>query len=78
VQAVVNIADAHDMMTLAEGVETSLQRELLRALGCTEMQGFLFSAAKAGSRHPAAVADRPRPGCRLSRLLAFDYIKTGL
>ena len=41
-----NIADARDMMTLAEGVETSQQRELLRALGCTEMQGFLFSPAK--------------------------------
>jgi diguanylate cyclase (GGDEF)-like protein len=45
VQAVVNIAAARDMMTLAEGVETSQQRELLRALGCTEMQGFLFSPA---------------------------------
>jgi diguanylate cyclase (GGDEF)-like protein len=43
VQAVVNIAAARDMMTLAEGVETSEQRESLRALGCTEMQGFLFS-----------------------------------
>jgi diguanylate cyclase (GGDEF)-like protein len=45
VQAVVNIAAARDMMTLAEGVETLQQRELLRALGCTEMQGFLFSPA---------------------------------
>ena len=43
VQAVVNIAAARDMMTLAEGVETSEQRESLRALGCSEMQGFLFS-----------------------------------
>jgi diguanylate cyclase (GGDEF)-like protein len=43
VQAVVNIAAARQMMTLAEGVETSEQRESLRALGCTEMQGFLFS-----------------------------------
>ncbi len=40
---VVNIAAARDMMTLAEGVETSEQRESLRALGCSEMQGFLFS-----------------------------------
>ncbi len=43
VQAVVNIAAARHMMTLAEGVETAEQRESLRALGCTEMQGFLFS-----------------------------------
>jgi EAL domain-containing protein (putative c-di-GMP-specific phosphodiesterase class I) len=55
VQAVVNIAAARDMMTLAEGVETSQQRELLRALGCTEMQGFLFS--------------RPAPAADIRRLL---------
>jgi EAL domain-containing protein (putative c-di-GMP-specific phosphodiesterase class I) len=46
VQAVVNIAAARHMTTTAEGVETQQQRELLRALGCSEMQGYLFSAAK--------------------------------
>jgi diguanylate cyclase (GGDEF)-like protein len=46
VQAVVNIASARNMTTTAEGVETEAQKELLRALGCTEMQGYLFSAAK--------------------------------
>jgi len=46
VQAVVNIAAALRMTTTAEGVETEAQRELLRRLGCTEMQGYLFSAAK--------------------------------
>jgi diguanylate cyclase (GGDEF)-like protein len=46
VQAVVNIASARNMTTTAEGVETEAQRELLRTLGCTEMQGYLFSAAK--------------------------------
>jgi diguanylate cyclase (GGDEF)-like protein/PAS domain S-box-containing protein len=48
VQAVVNIAAARDMTTTAEGVETQEQRERLRALGCTEMQGYLFSAARPG------------------------------
>ncbi len=48
VQAVVNIAAAGNMTTTAEGVETSEQKEMLRALGCTEMQGYLFSAAKPG------------------------------
>ena len=46
VQAVVNIAAARQMTTTAEGVETSEQRDLLRSLGCTEMQGYLFSAPK--------------------------------
>jgi diguanylate cyclase (GGDEF)-like protein/PAS domain S-box-containing protein len=48
VQAVVNIAASRNMTTTAEGVETSEQKEILRGLGCTEMQGYLFSAAKPG------------------------------
>ena len=42
-QAVINIANAQNMTTTAEGIETDPQREMLRDLGCTEMQGFLFS-----------------------------------
>jgi len=53
VQAVVNIAAERHMTTTAEGVETSQQQELLRALGCSEMQGYLFSAPK-----PAAEIER--------------------
>ena len=43
-----NIAAARNMTTTAEGVETLEQKERLRTLGCTEMQGYLFSAAKPG------------------------------
>ena len=46
VQAVVNIAAARHMTTTAEGVETKQQQQLLRMLGCSEMQGYLFSPAK--------------------------------
>jgi diguanylate cyclase (GGDEF)-like protein len=46
VQAVVTIAAARHMTTTAEGVETQGQQELLRALGCSEMQGYLFSPAR--------------------------------
>jgi len=49
VQAVVNIAAARDMTTTAEGVETEAQREVLRKLGCTQMQGYLFSRPKPAS-----------------------------
>ena len=45
VESVVNIAAASNMTTTAEGVEQEWQREMLRELGCTEMQGFLFSPA---------------------------------
>jgi diguanylate cyclase (GGDEF)-like protein len=56
VQAVINIANAQNMTTTAEGVETEQQKEMLRSLGCTEMQGFLFS--------------RPRPVAEIRMLLA--------
>ncbi len=46
VQAVVNIAAERHMTTTAEGVETQQQQDLLRELGCSEMQGYLFSPPK--------------------------------
>jgi diguanylate cyclase (GGDEF)-like protein len=46
VQAVVNIAAARHMTTTAEGVETQAQLDMLRKLGCSEMQGYFFSPAK--------------------------------
>jgi diguanylate cyclase (GGDEF)-like protein/PAS domain S-box-containing protein len=59
VQAVVNIAASRNMTTTAEGVETLEQKELLRALGCTEMQGYLFSAAKPGAEVRHLFGPRP-------------------
>jgi diguanylate cyclase (GGDEF)-like protein len=44
VQAVVSIARALGMTTTAEGVETEAQHQFLAALGCDEVQGYLFSA----------------------------------
>jgi diguanylate cyclase (GGDEF)-like protein len=49
VQAVIGIARSRNIATTAEGVETDRQRDLLRALGCTEMQGHLFSPAKSAA-----------------------------
>jgi diguanylate cyclase (GGDEF)-like protein len=46
VREIVNIAAERHMTTTAEGVETQQQQELLRALGCSEMQGYLFSPPK--------------------------------
>jgi diguanylate cyclase (GGDEF)-like protein/PAS domain S-box-containing protein len=55
VQAVVNIAASRNMVTTAEGVETEQQKALLKKLGCTQMQGYLFS--------------KPRPAFEVRRLL---------
>jgi len=48
--AIVGIARGFDLHLIAEGVETALQRDILRSLGCDEMQGYLFG-------HPLASAD---------------------
>ena len=61
VQAVVNIAASRNMITTAEGVETEQQKALLKKLGCTQMQGYLFS--------------KPRSASEVRRLLGADPTK---
>ena len=42
-QSIVNMANALNLRVVAEGVETTGQRDILVAMGCNELQGFLFS-----------------------------------
>jgi predicted signal transduction protein with EAL and GGDEF domain len=43
VQAVTGLADCLRMTTTAEGVETREQLDVVRKLGCTDVQGFFYS-----------------------------------
>ena len=43
VDAVVKLAKALDIKVVAEGVETEGQAQVLRAMGCDELQGFLYA-----------------------------------
>jgi EAL domain-containing protein (putative c-di-GMP-specific phosphodiesterase class I) len=43
VQAITRLGSNLGIPTVAEGVETEEQRQLLREEGCTQMQGYLFS-----------------------------------
>ena len=43
VDAVVKLAHALGLKVVAEGVETERQQDLLRDLGCHELQGYLFA-----------------------------------
>jgi len=43
VQAIVELARAKGLKTTAEGVQTVEQSDFLKAIGCDELQGFLFS-----------------------------------
>nr|WP_283817237.1 EAL domain-containing protein [Bradyrhizobium lablabi] len=49
VRAISGLGRSLKITTTAEGVETVDQLDSLRAEGCNEVQGFLFSAAKPGS-----------------------------
>jgi diguanylate cyclase (GGDEF)-like protein len=46
VHAVAGLAKCLNMISTAEGVETQQQLEKLQSVGCTEMQGYLFSRAR--------------------------------
>jgi diguanylate cyclase (GGDEF)-like protein len=61
IRAVVSIAADRNMITTAEGVETDQQRDTVQMLGCTQMQGYLFS--------------RPVPARDVRTLLAIDSVE---
>jgi diguanylate cyclase (GGDEF)-like protein len=57
---VVSLARAFNMLTVAEGVETAEQLEILRAMKCDQAQGYLFG-------RPTPASDVPSVIARLSR-----------
>jgi diguanylate cyclase (GGDEF)-like protein len=58
VAAVVELANSIGVATVAEGVETPEQLEVLRLLGCTLGQGYLFSRP-VGAAEFSVLLDRP-------------------
>jgi EAL domain-containing protein (putative c-di-GMP-specific phosphodiesterase class I) len=46
VRAIASLAKSLSMVSTAEGVETQQQLEKLQGVGCTEMQGYIFSKAR--------------------------------
>ena len=44
-QAIIALAKSLDMNTVAEGVETQAQQDLLLSMGCSQFQGFHYSEA---------------------------------
>ena len=75
VHAITQLARSLKMTTTAEGVETKEHFDLLRAKGCTEMQGFLISAPQPAENIPALLATYnppaaavPAPEARLLQL----------
>lgn len=60
IRGVVRLAHSLGMRTLAEGVETEAQRQMLIEEGCDAMQGFLFSRALPAGAFAALLRDSRR------------------
>jgi EAL domain-containing protein (putative c-di-GMP-specific phosphodiesterase class I) len=61
IRAVTRLGSSLGMTTTAEGVETEQQLEILRAEGCVQVQGYLFSRPKPLKEIPAMLRElRPR------------------
>jgi len=60
IKAIIGIAKARNITTTAEGVETEAQKQVLRALGCDQIQGFLISAARPASEITSTLTMRVR------------------
>ncbi len=56
VRAIADLGRSLGVATIAEGVETPAQLRLVRAAGCKEAQGFLFSRPVPASEVPAVIA----------------------
>ena len=53
IRAVTRLGRSLGMITTAEGVETKEQLDILRAEGCTQVQGYLFSPPRPAAEIPA-------------------------
>ncbi|WP_296520333.1 EAL domain-containing protein [Rhodoplanes sp.] len=56
-RGVSELAAGLGMSTIAEGIETTAQHEILRAIGCTLGQGYLFGRAMPAAAAAALLAD---------------------
>jgi EAL domain-containing protein (putative c-di-GMP-specific phosphodiesterase class I) len=59
VATIIALARAHGLRTVAEGVETIEQLEILDTLGCEQSQGYLHSPAVSAEELELLVAARP-------------------
>jgi EAL domain-containing protein (putative c-di-GMP-specific phosphodiesterase class I) len=57
--AVVDVARAFGLATVAEGVETEAQLGAVRALRCNQAQGYLYSRSVCAEKLAALLEDAP-------------------
>ncbi len=64
VKAIIALAHGLDMTVVAEGVETARQLAFLRAFGCDEYQGYLYSRPRCAADVLECLAGVPEPAPR--------------
>jgi PAS domain S-box-containing protein/diguanylate cyclase (GGDEF)-like protein len=64
VSTIISLARTFGMRTVAEGVETAEQLQLLARIDCDQAQGFLFARPAPASEVPAVVARLAQPAAR--------------
>jgi diguanylate cyclase (GGDEF)-like protein len=78
VEGVLHIAHELDMQVIAEGVETELQAERLRSIGCAYGQGHLFSPAVGMERATELLRGARIPALQASRTASTPPSDTAL
>jgi PAS domain S-box-containing protein len=63
VSAIIALGHSLSLTTVAEGVETEEQAEMLQRLGCERGQGWLYGRPETADSIPAILAQPPRPIC---------------
>jgi diguanylate cyclase (GGDEF)-like protein len=64
IRSIIALAQGLDMEITAEGVESKREIQLMKKLGCTQLQGFLIGApavSDEGGKAPAAARAQPEP-----------------
>ncbi len=71
-QAILQMAHSLDLRVVAEGVEDEVQRDLLVAMGCDELQGYLFAKPMSAVALALWAADDGTAGHAVFRPSLFD------
>jgi PAS domain S-box-containing protein len=78
VAAIIGLGHSLDLITIAEGVETEEQAQMLLRLGCEMGQGWLYGRPETADQIPGMVAVAPRPPLAGLPVRGHGWVVSGL